>query len=181
MDIHVAQLLKESVGATRDHELDEVADDPAEAGYEWARGPIRLTRTPQGILAQGELTAGYRDTCSRCLTDFAGPLTLSIEDEFYPTIDVVTGRSVEAPDDIDGFPIDAGHQIDLRDAVRQAAWLERSLAPLCRPDCAGLCPQCGRDLNTGRCDCRPEAIDARWANLARWDDGSAGHADVKEG
>src|SRR5688572_11323395 len=103
MDIHVAQLLKEPVGATRDHEIDEVAGDPEEAGYEWVRGLIRLTRTPRGILAQGDLTAGYRDTCSRCLIEFAGPLELALEDEFYPTIDVVTGRSLPAPEDLDGF------------------------------------------------------------------------------
>lgn len=180
MDIHVAQLLKEPVGSTRDHAIDEVADDPEEAGYEWVRGPVRLTRTPLGILAQGGLTAGYRDTCSRCLSEFAGPIGIALEDEFYPTIDVDTGRTIPAPEEIDGFPVDSGHQIDLRPAVRQAALLERPLAPVCRDDCAGLCPHCGSDLNRGPCACRPDPADVRWAGLAGWGE-DPGALHVKEG
>jgi uncharacterized protein len=168
MDFHVAQLLKEPIGSTRVFHLDEVAERPEEAGWEWVRGPIKLTRTNRGMLVQGDLTAAYQDTCSRCVSEFTSPLQFGLEEEFYPTIDVITGGPVEEPEDIDGFPIDAVHQIDLRDAVRQGVLLAKSMAPLCRPDCAGLCPECGHDLNTGPCGCRVESVDPRWAALTGW-------------
>jgi uncharacterized protein len=38
-------------------------------------------------------------------------------------------------------------------------------SPVCRPDCKGLCPHCGQDLNEGSCDCHTEAVDPRWAAL----------------
>ena len=43
--------------------------------------------------------------------------------------------------------------------------LDAPATPLCRDDCAGLCPQCGADLNTGSCDCAPVAADPRWSAL----------------
>ena len=49
--------------------------------------------------------------------------------------------------------------------MREAVLLELPDAPLCRPDCAGLCPTCGTNLNTGTCDCTAPAGDARWAAL----------------
>ena len=184
MDYHVAQLLKEPVGSTRTFDLDEVAERADEAGWEWVRGPVKLTRTNRGILVQGEMTAAYQATCSRCVKDFTAPLQFGLEDEFYPTIDVVTGSAVDAPEDLDGFPIDAAHQVDLRDAVRQGVLLAKSMAPLCRPDCAGLCPECGHDLNSGQCACRPDTADARWAALAEWAvevPDSVNSSDAKEG
>jgi len=39
---------------------------------------------------------------------------------------------------------------------------------LCRPDCRGLCPQCGADRNTEPCRCEERTIDPRWAALAGW-------------
>ena len=41
---------------------------------------------------------------------------------------------------------------------------------LCRPDCAGICPSCGTDLNAGSCNCTEEATDPRWAALDTWGD-----------
>jgi uncharacterized protein len=49
--------------------------------------------------------------------------------------------------------------------VREAVLLDLPLAPLCRPDCAGLCPECGADLNAGDCGHRPNATDPRWTAL----------------
>ena len=66
----------------------------------------------------------------------------------------------------DDFRIDDQQHLDLSEAVRQ---YERSALPLralCRPDCAGLCPVCGQDLNERACGCERVANDGRWAGLA---------------
>jgi uncharacterized protein len=58
-----------------------------------------------------------------------------------------------------------GNQIDLRPAALEALSLALPMRPLCRPDCRGLCPACGQDLNEGVCECRVEPVDHRWATL----------------
>jgi uncharacterized protein len=49
--------------------------------------------------------------------------------------------------------------------VRQYKIMALPMKPVCRKDCAGLCPQCGRNLNYATCDCQPAPPDARWAPL----------------
>jgi uncharacterized protein len=50
--------------------------------------------------------------------------------------------------------------------LRQYREVSRTIQPLCRPDCAGLCPTCGADLNQGPCQCGTAAVDERWSGLA---------------
>jgi uncharacterized protein len=55
--------------------------------------------------------------------------------------------------------------IDLSDDARQTVLLALPLKHLCREDCRGLCPHCGRNLNEGTCDCRETRLDGRWDKL----------------
>ena len=64
--------------------------------------------------------------------------------------------------DPEAFPIEHG-QLDLAPMVREEVLLGVPEAPLCRPDCPGLCPTCGADLQTGPCGCSTEVRDERWA------------------
>lgn len=66
--------------------------------------------------------------------------------------------------DPDAFPI-VGEQLDLAPAVRETVLLDAPSSPLCRPDCAGLCPRCGADLNQGPCGCADDLVDERWQAL----------------
>ena len=68
------------------------------------------------------------------------------------------------PTDELSYPI-VGDQIDLEPLVREAVGLELPMAPLCRPDCQGLCPTCGTDRNEVDCGHDGEVFDDRWANL----------------
>ncbi len=63
-------------------------------------------------------------------------------------------------------------QVDLELVSREAILLDLPLAPLCREDCAGLCPTCGIDLNEGACDCAPSTADPRWSALDALDFGT---------
>jgi uncharacterized protein len=51
--------------------------------------------------------------------------------------------------------------LDLTEVVRQAIFLAIPMSPVCRADCAGLCPQCGQNLNEGQCHCVSEVVDPR--------------------
>jgi uncharacterized protein len=120
---------------------------------------VTLTSTLDDIEVVGRLTVAWSDECRRCLRPLADMLLVDI-DERYAEPDP-TGRRVVAPE---AFPIEHG-QIDLAAMVREEVLLAVPDAPLCRPDCPGLCPTCGADLSAGPCDCPSDERDERWAAL----------------
>ncbi|MEN0072688.1 MAG: DUF177 domain-containing protein, partial [Propionicimonas sp.] len=63
--------------------------------------------------------------------------------------------------------------VDLEPLLRDAVVLDLPFTPLCRPDCAGLCPTCGENLNRDPEHSHAEATDARWAGLAAWTTGDS--------
>jgi uncharacterized protein len=71
------------------------------------------------------------------------------------------------PDDPGSFTIDEHHILDLTEAIRQYIVTAMPMKSLCREDCAGLCPTCGKDLNQGKCGCKQEELDPRWAELLK--------------
>ena len=161
MKIHVAQMLKQTVGLTKEYPVDE----PAQADRGPVRGRVKLTRTGRSILVTGRLETAARLACGRCLEEFEAPLSLDVEEEFFPTVDVLTGEPLPAPEDEGAFTIDENHILDLDEAVRQYTILALPMKPICRPDCAGLCPHCGASLNQGLCQCPTTQPDPRWAKL----------------
>jgi uncharacterized protein len=167
MQINVAQHLKSAVGSVRDYEVSETIDVTGDGNGSLVQGKVSLMRTDQGILVRGVLNAEVKLTCSRCLSLFNCPLTLNIEEEFFPTIDVVSGVSIPVPDEPGCFTIDERHVLDLNEAMRQCALLAIPMKPLCREDCAGLCPDCGHNLNLGACNCPPQGADPRWSELSK--------------
>src|SRR5215467_13897356 len=156
---NVAQLLKAQVGTSLSVELDD--DEPLDLEDDSARlvkpvaGKIRFRRTNQGILADGHVQAEVEMTCVRCLEPYTSTISFRLEEEFYPTVDVVTGIYLPDAENELIFPIDHNHQLDLREAIRQNLLLALPMQPLCKEDCAGLCPQCGKNLNEGLCNCQP--------------------------
>jgi len=167
MQYNVAQLLKESIGASRIHDVDDDVSS-LEGATKWAKGQVRLLRTDKGIWVSADLVCDIPSTCSRCLSNFDFALHITIEEEYLPTIDVNTGeRIVYGNSEEDPFFIDSQHILDLREALRQYEVASMPIKPLCREDCAGLCPMCGTDLNEGRCECTSEILDPRWETLLK--------------
>jgi uncharacterized protein len=163
VEINVAQLLKSPLGTSRTYEIDEPVS--IGEGNRLVRGAVTFLRTNRGILVTGRLATGVELTCSRCLGQFGQQLTLDIEEEFFPTIDILTGATASAPEDEpDAFTIDENNVLDLAEAIRQYALLAAPMKPLCREDCQGLCPSCGANLNVKHCDC-PPPVDPRWSGL----------------
>lgn len=66
----------------------------------------------------------------------------------------------------------SGEVFETEPLVVEQLQLNIPMKPLCRPDCAGLCPRCGADLNEGDCGCETETVDPRWAALAQLRDRS---------
>jgi len=165
MQINVSQLLKESIGSSREYKIDELVDIAGDERGSTTSGDISLLRTQRGILVRGELCTGLELTCSRCLSTFRSPLNINFEEEYVQTVDVNNGLPLELSGEPGSFTIDAHHVIDLSEAIRQYALLAIPMKPLCRVDCAGICPECGRNLNQGPCGCLVQTVDPRWSKL----------------
>lgn len=155
LKLNVGFLLSQSVGTSRDVAFEvpplAVTDDVLLA---FLRGSLRLSRTTEGILVQGTLETAVEGECRRCLTPVEIPLTLVIEELF-----------AHGPHHSSEFMVGDDAILDLTPLLREEIIITTPLAPLCKPDCAGLCPQCGQDLNLDRCDCEQETIDPRLAAL----------------
>lgn len=106
-----------------------------------------------GLVVNGSVRAAFLGQCRRCLSPLEGFIDVEVHELYQLQVT-----------DPDAFPI-VGDQIDLVPMVRETVLLELPDAPVCRPDCAGLCPQCGIDRNTSSCACTTESIDPRWAVL----------------
>jgi len=165
MRINVSQQLKASIGSIRNYEVSGIVN--VAGGKSMVQGEVKLMRTDRSILAKGILHTTVEVTCSRCLSLFSCPLTLNIEEEYFPITDVVSGASLPLPEEPGCFTIDEHHVIDLTEAIRQYALLAIPMKPLCRGDCAGLCPNCGHNLNQGPCDCSPQETEPRWSELSK--------------
>ena len=133
--VNVAQLLKEPVGSSRRHDIDEVIEGQVTGSV---KGTLMLVRSRRGILVRGKLTAELELICSRCLSTFLCPISFTIEDESFSTVDVSSGLPLSLPRESDGFTIDSNHMLDLGKLICQYVLLDSPMKPLCRPDCAGI-------------------------------------------
>ncbi|MDD5701400.1 MAG: DUF177 domain-containing protein, partial [Dehalococcoidales bacterium] len=117
MEINVSQQLKDPIGNVREYEISDVIDILDIGASSRVEGSVKLTRTNRGILVQGTLKAAVPVECSRCLKVFDYNLTINLEEEYFPVIDVNSGVPVELPDDPGSFTIDEHHILDLREAI----------------------------------------------------------------
>lgn len=174
---NVAGLLREPSGAVRDHRLRDhylsLGPDVELAGP--LNGTLRFQRTNRGILVRGSLEAPVRRTCARCLEAFVEPARIQISEEYLPSIDPETGAALERDAEDEAVQlIDEHHDIDLTPVLREEFSLAEPMHPLCRPDCPGMCAECGARLDERHVAHVSDEIDPRLAGLAallRADDG----------
>lgn len=115
---------------------------------------------------RGNLDTEVTLRCSRCLVDFSDKLHVPFAEEFVQ-VDEDKLADAEVNMEEDRNPV-AGDFIDLAPYVEQEVALALPYAPLHKPDCKGLCPECGVNLNESTCSCNTERIDPRLADLAKF-------------
>jgi uncharacterized protein len=155
LKLNVGFLLRETAGYSRDFSLDlphvRLADD-LELSY--LRGALRLSRTARGVLVQGDVAVGCQTECARCLKSFLLRLDLEIEDLYvYP------------PTPGAELAVGENGTLDLAPLLREETIVHTPIGAVCRPECRGLCPICGQNLNDGECECVRDATDPRLAVL----------------
>lgn len=154
MRFNVSHLVKAPIGARDVIHLDlgpvTLGDDLV---LHYLRGDISFTRTTDGLLAEGLLETALDSECTRCLAPFSSPLTIQLDD--------LTFALPQAPSRTSEYRIAENGWVNATLALREQVLLNIPLNAICRPDCRGLCSQCGQDLNTGTCDCKEQTIDPR--------------------
>ena len=117
---------------------------------------LRLESVMEGVLVSGTATAPLSGECGRCLEPVDDTLTVDLQ-ELYAYTD-----SDDQDEDVSRME---GDLLDLEPVLRDAVVLALPLTPLCRPDCAGLCVECGERLDDLPADHGHRAPDPRWAAL----------------
>ena len=121
---------------------------------------VRLEAVSEGVYVSGTASAPLAGECVRCLDDLTDHVTVEIGELFaYP--DSVTDETTEE----DELPRVVDDRVDLEQTVRDALVLDLPLAPLCQPDCRGLCVECGEKWADLAPDHGHETLDPRWAAL----------------
>ena len=160
MDVH--RLLAQPAGTVMEFDIEEGPRRLAgDLDVAFLRGKVQFLRTDYGLFAHGEIATKLRIQCVRCLAPISCALVIRLADQFAHN-----PRALDQDQDA-VFPISGKGTVDLALPLRDHILLDLPLHPLCRPDCRGLCSQCGANLNETQCDCSAAQIDPRLAVLKR--------------
>lgn len=160
--------IAQNIGMHATQEIDEpcFAEDEEIECVSPVRGRVELTNSGTLLLVHGGIKTDVRLPCSRCLTDVVMPVEVEIDEQF-PLVhlgDAVFAMPEEEEDTVSELV--NNNLLDLEELIRQDLLVAMPIQPLCTPDCKGLCPTCGHDLNAEECTCPPETTVSPFQVLA---------------
>ncbi|HVK45936.1 MAG TPA: YceD family protein [Micropruina sp.] len=147
--------------------IQRVAEAPAGIGMDVIGVPpsspvdleLRLESVVEGVLVTGTAVVQLQGQCARCLEQISYDEEVDLQELYlYPD---------KEPDDDEASRLEAD-LIDLEPLLRDTVVLDLPFTPLCRPDCAGLCLDCGANLNKDPDHRHDDHVDPRWAALTGW-------------
>ena len=157
LTLNLGFLLHQSVGTSRDFEFDfpdiSLGDD---LNLSLLSGVLRMTRTSGGVYGNGQFQAQAETDCVRCLSSFVQDLRAEIDELFDYPARTSTDPLLRIPE---------SGLLNLRPLLREQFVLAAPIRSLCKPDCKGICPECGINLNEEICDHPQEDLDPRLAVL----------------
>ena len=150
--------------------LDNRSSDPLRELYSFPRAfhvSARLEKASGNVSLRGRFEGEAVVQCVRCLKAFERSLDADFNLTLLPRSEEGTAGEEEKAlesDDLDVRFYDE-EQIDLGEVLSEQIILSLDLYPHCRPECKGLCPECGKDRNEVECACSDEKKNSRWAAL----------------
>ncbi len=128
-------------------------------------GTAELLRGTDEIRVRGHIDGTLEGACDRCLE--LAPLAIDRDFELFyrPAATSPSEPELEIDESEAEIGYYEGDGLQLLDVLREQILLWLPMRWICNEDCKGLCPVCGGNRNQVRCDCRPTAVDDRWAAL----------------
>jgi uncharacterized protein len=161
--LHVADLV-DRPGSSRPVELAMAVPEGFTLPLATIREPLQLSAVLEsvvdGLLVRGALSVAMRLECARCLDPVDRTVAADVVELFQDPARLAA--DMEPPEE--GYEVRDGH-IDLDALLRDALAPATPYRPLCRHDCAGLCVECGTNLNERACTCADDHVDPRWTAL----------------
>lgn len=125
----------------------------------------RIHFAEPGYLLKARYQYEQSFTCNRCLQPIVQPVTGDLELVIFVAPPRPLGGEQELQEDDMGVLYLQDENLETEPLLIEQLQLNIPMKPLCRPDCAGLCPTCGADLNLGACGCPSASPDPRWSGL----------------
>ena len=164
MHFNVSQLVRETSGSTREHEVEDYVTFRGDLIE--VRGSVLFVRTDKSVWVTALLNTQVESDCGRCLDPYVQSVEITVDEEAIPRRDPVKGvRFLDNLDPEENLVIDEDNILDLTETARQYISLGLPMRPLCNTDCAGLCVTCGVNRNDESCACDRVQRDSRWGTL----------------
>ena len=126
-----------------------------------------LAHTLGEIRIQGRLKVTMATECDRCLEPAEFPIDSNFDLFYRPALKADFGDEVEIDEGEAEIAFYEGGGIELKDVLREYVLLSLPMQRICREDCHGICPVCGRNRNLVNCGCEAKQVDERWAALKK--------------
>ena len=153
LTVAMSGLMAEPAGTVFEYDIPAVHVDLDEelATTEPVTGRMRVTRTNRGLLVDARIHTSLAGECARCLRPVVSPVKARVDEEVLPSIDLASGAPVplEEGEDPEVARLTDHWELDMRPLLAAAVSLQEPIAPLCEPDCPGLCPECGIRMEPG--------------------------------
>jgi uncharacterized protein len=130
-----------------------------------------LRKDAQKVRLVGRVKTTLQLDCSRCLDPFTVPIDAKFDVLFLPATENTGSDEREVGEEDLGVSFYKEDTIDLGEVMREQFYLALPMKPLCREDCGGLCPVCGKNRNRESCDCQTEWVDPRFDALRKLKEG----------
>lgn len=126
-------------------------------------GKVRLAGNE--VFVNGHIETRAQVECDRCLQQVETPVHADFDLQYISGADYESSPAAELTENEMAVSVFDGEAIDVDEIVKEQILLAVPTRMLCRPDCKGICPDCGIDKNTGDCACGTDEVDPRWAAL----------------
>lgn len=120
------------------------------------------------IRVRGELRGEVEMLCARCLAPVRSPISCSMDLFYRPMKEIARDEEVAISRAETEIGFYEGSGLELADVLREQIAIELPMRSLCREDCRGLCPVCGKNRNNEACICQETLADTRWEALRKW-------------
>ena len=147
-------------------QIDFSAEELEQISQLEAQGTAELLAHSEGeVRLECTYTVEMGSACDRCLAPARYPLKGTLDLYYQPMSAIAKEEEIEIDEGEAEIAFYEGGGIELKDVLREQILLALPMQRLCREDCKGICPQCGKNRNEGGCECVPEAGEPRWEGL----------------